>query len=139
LGSAKPRGHAVNMITLGSARAVQMTALEFGISLAFSKSHSPSLGEALQGSSAQRPSPSGTLEFRSVSRKIRVARQIFPGEAGPIERPQVLILSRRPPVDRPHGYALPCQLAVERQMGECMLERERDTLTDCNACCVTRK
>lgn len=84
---ARSCGRAVSAITLGKARGVQIADLELAISLVFAKSHSPAPGEGLQCVSVQRASAGGTLKHGVLAREVGISTQIFPGEAGSIERP----------------------------------------------------
>jgi hypothetical protein len=77
----------VSAITLGRARGVQITALELAVSLVFAKSHSPALGEGLQCGCVKRATAGGTLQICALAREVGISTQIFPGEAGSVERP----------------------------------------------------
>jgi hypothetical protein len=71
------------------------------------KSYPPAAGERIAFGLAQDALSGGSVEPVSVFQEIRIPAQIFPGEAGRVERPQVLIRARSPPIGVAHRRHLP--------------------------------
>jgi hypothetical protein len=63
-------------------------------SASVSKSYPPKLGESLDRSDIKRPALLGAFEPPVVPLEIGIASEIFPGEAGSIERSQMLVSLR---------------------------------------------
>ena len=53
----------------------------------------------------------GSFELPAILQEVRVTAKIFPGEAGRVERPQILVRARRPPIGAAHGRHLHWQVA----------------------------
>ena len=91
-------GSPVRAVTLGSVCGAQRTASELVVSMALAKSYPPAPGEFIHGGLDQNAPTGGSFELPAMLLEVRVTAKIFPGEIGRVERSQILVRARSPPI-----------------------------------------